>query len=90
MLKPPGCSQSTGSPSPIEMSVPMTGSGWKEEEGLLAWDLADDEAGLCFCPSVNHPAWFAELKRGKTETTSYYYGCHEADHRRDSQCCCRI
>lgn len=27
--------------------------------------LADGEAGLCFCPSVNHPAWFAELQRGE-------------------------
>lgn len=42
---------------------PMTGSAWREE-GLLASDLAADEAGLCFCPSVNHPAWFAELRQG--------------------------
>lgn len=36
----------------------MTVSGWREE-GLLG--LADGETGLCFCPSVNHPAWFVEL-----------------------------
>lgn len=68
----------------------MTGSGWWEE-GLLASDLADGEAGLCFCPSVNHPAWFAELQRGETETGSNYYYCccNSGDHSRGSPGCCR-
>lgn len=52
----------------------MTESGWREE-GLLESDLADGEAGLCFCPSVNHPAWFAELQRGERETRRYYDCC---------------
>lgn len=51
----------------------MTASGWREE-GLLASALADGEAGISFCPSVNHPAWFAELQRGERETVSYDRG----------------
>lgn len=44
----------------------MMGSAWME--GVLAWALADTEAGLCFCPSVNHPAWFGKLQREETDT----------------------
>lgn len=79
-LKPLGCSRSTGSRTrTMKKWAPMTGSVWREE-GLLASDLADGEAGLCFCPSVNHPAWFAKLQQGgETDTRSYscdYYCCN--------------
>lgn len=30
---------------------------------LAAVAAAAAGAGLCFCPSVNHPAWFAQLKQ---------------------------
>lgn len=83
-LKLPGCSRLTGSQTPMKCWARMTGSGWKEE-GLLASDLADGDSALCFCPSVNHPAWFAELQWGERETMSYYYCCS-----RSPGCCCSI
>lgn len=49
----------------------MTASGWREE-GLLASGPADGGAGIGFCPSVNHPAWFAELQGGKTQAELFW------------------
>lgn len=42
------------------------------EEGLLASEFDVGVGGLWFCPSVNHPAWFAELPQEIDRGLGYY------------------
>ena len=43
-------------------AAPLTAS-----QRARAHDQLNLGAGFCFCPSVNHPAWFAQLKWEKRE-----------------------